>query len=100
MRLAHLDEPESVPSLELEDLGSKGALRILRVLAEYGELNITELGRKTQLNHTSVSHHVEKLLRLNLLVEKRYGKIRILVIAFDKFTIQFKKGVGVSLVRI
>ena len=60
-----------------EILGSKGRIRVLEVLTESGELNISEVSRRTGLNYTSVERHLMKLKEMGLLNEKRYGKIRI-----------------------
>jgi len=60
--------------------------------------SITELGRKANMNHGSVDRQVEKLLARGLLLEKRYGHVRMIEAAFDRFTIQFKKALGVKLI--
>jgi DNA-binding transcriptional ArsR family regulator len=41
-----------------EILGSKGRIRVLEVLTESGELNISEVSRRTGLNYTSVERHL------------------------------------------
>ena len=51
------------------------------------------------MNHGSVDRQVEKLLARGLLLEKRYGHVRMIEAVFDRFTIQFKKGHGVKLRR-
>ena len=51
----------------LEDVfGSKGRIRVLRALVEEGEMNISQLARRTGLNHTTVCRHCEKRARLFL----------------------------------
>jgi len=81
---------------EEEILGSRGRIRVLRVLAESGELNISEVSRRTGLNYTSTERHLAKLKELGLLKEKRYGKIRIFETLFRSLTIRFEKGREVS----
>lgn len=80
-----------------EILGSKGRIRILEVLTESGELNISEVSRRTGLNYTSVARHLMKLKDMGLLNEKRYGKIRIFEVTFRNFSVGFEKGRPVQL---
>ncbi len=75
-----------------EILGSRGRIRVLEVLAESGELNISEISRRTGLNYTSVERHLSKLVELGLLREKRYGKIRIFKAVFSSLNIRFEQG--------
>jgi len=75
-----------------ELFGSRGRIRTLQVLAESGELNISEVSRRTGLNYTSVERHLVKLAKLGLVKEKRYGKIRIFQTLFHTLTIRFEKG--------
>lgn len=80
-----------------EILGSKGRIRVLKVLSESGELNISEVSRRTGLNYTSVERHLMKLKKMDLLNEKRYGKIRIFEINFRRLLITFEQGKPVSI---
>jgi DNA-binding transcriptional ArsR family regulator len=75
-----------------EILGSKGRIRVLQVLSESTELNISEISRRTGLNYTSVERHLIKLQKMGLLKEKRYGKIRIFETMFRVINIRFEKG--------
>ena len=75
-----------------ELLGSRGRVRTLQVRAESGELNISEVSRRTGLNYTSVERHLAKLVKLGLVKEKRYGKIRIFQTLFQTLTVRFEKG--------
>ena len=75
-----------------EILGSRGRIRVLQVLTMSGELNISEVSRRTGLNYTSVQRHLMKLKELGLLKEKRYGKIRIFEIQFRSLGIVFENG--------
>jgi DNA-binding transcriptional ArsR family regulator len=73
--------------MDVEELmGSRGRIRVLRVLSESRELNISEVGRRTGMNYTSV----ERLLR-----EKRYGKIRIFEATFRAINVSFERNRGV-----
>jgi DNA-binding transcriptional ArsR family regulator len=80
-----------------EILGSKGRIRVLKVLSESRELNISEIGRRTGLNYSSVDRHLEKLEELGLVREKRYGKIRIFEILFRNLDITFERDKGIKL---
>jgi DNA-binding transcriptional ArsR family regulator len=75
-----------------ELLGSQGRIRVLKVLSESGELNISEVSRRSGLNYTSVERHLAKLAKLGLVKEKRYGKIRIFQTLFTALTVRFEKG--------
>ena len=78
-----------------ELLGSRGRIRVLQVLAESGELNISEVGRRTGMNYTSVERHLEALSGMGLIREKRYGKIRIFEALFRSVTVRFERSRGV-----
>ena len=78
--------------LEEQILGSRGRIRVLRVLAESGELNISEVSRRTGLNYSSAERHLVKLEQLGLLKEKRYGKIRIFEVLFKNLVVRFERG--------
>jgi len=86
--------------LDVESLlGSRGRIRVLRVLSESGELNISEVARRAGMNHSSVEGHLEKLKGMGLIREKRYGKIRIFEAAFGVLTVRFERGRGVEVER-
>ena len=68
---------------------------MLKVLAESGELNISEVGRRTGMNYTSVERHLEALREMGLLREKRYGKIRIYEALFRTISVKFERNRGV-----
>ena len=85
-------------TLNIEDLGSVGILRVLATVTKDGPLNISQLGRKTGLNHGSCDQHVRRLVDMGLVMEKRYGEMRMIRPAFDSLTVVFKKGMGVKAV--
>ncbi len=60
-----------------EILSCRGKVRILRILAEEGELNVSEITRRSKLNHTLALKYLENLKTAQLLDEKRFGRIRI-----------------------
>jgi predicted transcriptional regulator len=62
----------------IEDVfSSKGRVKILRILAEIGELNISEIARRAGLNYATTNQHLQ-VLELHMLVRhKTFGRIRI-----------------------
>ncbi len=56
---------------------SKGRVRILRILAEIGELNISEIARRAGLNYATTNQHLKVLEDADLVRHKRFGRIRI-----------------------
>ncbi|MFX1342252.1 MAG: winged helix-turn-helix domain-containing protein [Promethearchaeota archaeon] len=56
---------------------SRGRIKIIRLLAECGELNISEIARSAQLNHSTTRMHLRFLERAQLVQEKTFGRIRI-----------------------
>jgi DNA-binding transcriptional ArsR family regulator len=60
-----------------EVLSSKGRVKILRILADIGELNISEIARRAGLNYTTTNEHLTALERSGLILHKRFGRIRI-----------------------
>ncbi len=58
-------------------LGSKARIKILKILAINHELSISQIIKKSRLNHTSVKSHLNHLKSLNLIQEKVFGRIKI-----------------------
>jgi len=46
-------------------------------MLESGELNISEITRRSGLSHSSAARHLEFLTRTGLITEKRFNRIRI-----------------------
>lgn len=64
--------------LELERLmSSYGRTKVLTVMLETGELNISEIMRRSGLSHGATAKHLEFLTRSGILTEKRFNRIRI-----------------------
>ena len=69
---------ETSRKVGIEDLfSSRGRIKILKELAASGELNISELCRRVNLNHSSTKSHLEVLLKSGLIEEKIFGRIKI-----------------------
>ena len=52
-------------------------MKILRILAEIGELNISEIARRAGLNYTTTNQHLQVLKNHKLVRHKTFGRIRI-----------------------
>ena len=58
-------------------LSSKGRVKILKILAEIGELNISEIARRAKLNYTTTNQHLQILETSGIVRHKNFGRIRI-----------------------
>ncbi len=56
---------------------SRGRIKIIRLLVECGELNISEIARRTRLNHSTTRKHLQFLERAKIVQEKTFGRIKI-----------------------
>lgn len=64
--------------MPIEDvLSSKGRVRILRILVDIGELNVSEIARRAGLNFSTTSQHLKVLEEHQLVRHKKFGRIRI-----------------------
>lgn len=63
-------------SLE-EVFSSKGRMKILRILVEIGELNISEIARRARLNYATTNQHLRVLEDSGVVRHKNFGRIRI-----------------------
>ena len=62
----------------IEDvLSSKGRVKILHILSEIGELNISDIARRAGLNYTTTNQHLQALEKAGLIKHKSFGRIRI-----------------------
>jgi DNA-binding transcriptional ArsR family regulator len=75
---AVLERPSSSHSIPVDLLfSSRGRMKVIRLLAECGELNISEIARRAQLNHSTTRRHLLFLEAAKLVQEKTFGRIRI-----------------------
>ena len=62
----------------IEDLlGSRARVKILKALALNEELTISLIIKKTKLNYSNVKKHLNHLKDLDLIQEKKFGRIKI-----------------------
>jgi predicted transcriptional regulator len=58
-------------------MSSYGRTKVLTVMLETGELNISEIMRRSGLSHGATAKHLEFLTKSGILTEKRFNRIRI-----------------------
>lgn len=64
--------------MTIEDVfSSKGRVKILRILSEIGELNISDIARRAGLNYTTTNQHLQALEQAEMIRHKSFGRIRI-----------------------
>jgi len=62
----------------IEDVfSSKGRMKILRVLADVGELNVSEIARRAGLNYATTNQHLQVLESHGLVKHKKFGRVHI-----------------------
>lgn len=64
--------------MSIEDVfSSRGRVRILRILSEIGELNISDIARRAGLNYATTNIHLQELEKAGIVRHKSFGRIRI-----------------------
>jgi len=61
-------------------MSSYGRTKVLTIMLETGELNISEITRRAGLSHSATARHLEFLTRSGILTEKRFNRIRIFAV--------------------
>ncbi len=62
----------------LEDLlGSRARVKILKIIANEGEINVSALIRKAKVNHKNAQKHLKYLKEVKLVEQKNFGRIKI-----------------------
>ena len=64
----------------------KGRVKIIELLTEVEELNITDIATKTRLNHNGAKKHLKWLSNNNILIEKKFGSMVLIYKFNDKIT--------------
>lgn len=84
--MTNINKKNDIKKLALEDvLSSRGRVRILKLLAELDELNVSAISRNISLNHSAVKEHLKFLCKSGLVREKKFG--RILIYQYDNSNI-------------
>ena len=53
-------------------------MKILKMLARMGTLNISVIAKRLSLNYSSTNEHIQLLEREGILMERTYGRIRMI----------------------
>jgi DNA-binding transcriptional ArsR family regulator len=67
---------ESAMQIE-EVFSSKPRMKILKLIARLGALNISDIARRINLNYTTTNQHLKLLEAEGILQQKVYGRIRM-----------------------
>lgn len=64
--------------MELEEVfSSKPRMKILRLIARLGALNVSDIARRINLNYTTTNQHLKLLEAEGILKQRVYGRIRM-----------------------
>lgn len=64
--------------MELEDVfSSKPRMKILRLIARLGALNVSDIARRISLNYSTTNQHLKLLEAEGILEQRVYGRIRM-----------------------
>jgi DNA-binding transcriptional ArsR family regulator len=67
-----------VRTAEFEEVfSSKPRMKILKLLARLGTLNVSEIAKRIGLNYSATNKHLRLLEAESILVERSYGRIRM-----------------------
>jgi len=76
--MTNVSKNKDIKRLAVEDvLSSRGRVRILKLLAEIDELNVSAVSKNINLNHSAVKEHLKFLCKAGLIREKKFGRILI-----------------------
>jgi DNA-binding transcriptional ArsR family regulator len=64
--------------MELEEVfSSKPRMKILKLIYQLGQLNVSDVARRLKLNYSSTSEHLKILESESILQERTYGRVRM-----------------------
>jgi len=67
-----------VKAMDIEDFfSSRLRMKILKILSEVGELNISGIARRLGVNYGTTNKHLRVLENEGIVQHKRFGRIRI-----------------------
>ncbi len=70
--------------MSIEDiLGSKGRIKILKALVKEGQLNITQIVKRTSMHYKQVEKHLKYLVDTGYVEEIRFGRTRMFSLKLD-----------------
>jgi len=56
---------------------SKPRMKILKLIARLGALNVSDIARRINLNYTTTNQHLKLLEAVGVLQQRTYGRIRM-----------------------
>ncbi len=74
-----------------EALGSRGRIRILRVLSKMGQVNMSRLARESGLSYESTKSHVDRLRELGLVDVRRVGRVVLIKISNHPLSLMLRE---------
>jgi DNA-binding transcriptional ArsR family regulator len=64
--------------MNIEDVfSSKIRIKILKILVQMGELNVSEIARRLKVNYVTTSMHLKTLEDEGVVLHKMFGRIRL-----------------------
>ncbi len=64
--------------MEIEEIfSSKSRMKILKLIYQLGQLNVSDVARRLKLNFASTSEHLKVLESEGILQERTYGRVRM-----------------------
>lgn len=64
--------------MEIEEVfSSKSRMKILKLVYQLGQLNVSDVARRLKLNFASTSEHLKVLESEGILQERTYGRVRM-----------------------
>ncbi len=64
--------------MEIEEVfSSKSRMKILKLIYQLGQLNVSDVARRLKLNFASTSEHLKVLESEGILQERTYGRVRM-----------------------
>ena len=64
--------------MEIEDVfSSKPRMKILKLIARLGALNVSDIARRISLNYSTTNQHLKLLATEGILQQRVYGRIRM-----------------------
>ncbi len=64
--------------MEIEEVfSSKSRVKILKLVYQLGQLNVSDVARRLKLNFASTSEHLKVLESEEILQERTYGRVRM-----------------------
>ena len=64
--------------MEIEEVfSSKSRMKILRLINQLGQLNVSDVARRLKMNYTSTAEHLKVLEAEGILQQRNYGRVKM-----------------------